>query len=293
MNWSSLAPPPGFLSQFDAWAALPPGRIGITGGRGLLGRLLAARLREADHTATLFDGDVLAEGALHQWVKDTRPAIVFNLAAVVPLDVVASDPLRAMRVNACATATLASAVGSQPDPAWVFHASSSHVYAPSGHSARIHESSLRDPASFYGCTKLAGEHILLPMARHYGISLSVGRIFSYFHETQSTSFLVPGLIARAMQLPHGASLEVRDAASVRDFLHADSVVDALLHLAARRASGVVNIGSGTGTRVDEMAHRVINMLGKRTEIVAAAEESNTSLVADVARLQEIISGVVP
>jgi nucleoside-diphosphate-sugar epimerase len=293
MNWSSLAPRPGFLAPFAGWAALPRKRIGITGGKGLLGRLLAARLSDAGLAPERFDGDVLAEGSLHQWVNDTRPAIVFNLAAVVPLDVVSADPVRAMRVNACSTATLAAAIASQADPAWLFHASSSHVYSPPADSTPIDESSTREPSSFYGCTKLAGENILMPLASQTGIQLCVGRIFSYFHETQPTSFLVPGLVERVTQLNDGGTLELRDAASVRDFLHAESVVDALLHLAAARATGVVNIGSGASTRVDEMARRVLALLGKRAAIVALAGGSSSSLVADVSRLEGIISGSVP
>lgn len=293
MNWSSLAPRPGFLAPFGAWAALAPARIGITGGKGLLGRLLASRLAAQGMAPNLFEGDVLAEGALHEWVNDIRPGIVVHLAAVVPLDVVSADPLRAMRVNACATATLAAAIASQPEPAWLFHASSSHVYAPPGSAAPIQESGVREPGSFYGCTKLAGEHILLPMAKQAGLPLCVGRIFSYFHETQPSSFLVPGLFARAAHLADGGTLEVRDAASVRDFLHGEAVVDALLHLAARRATGVVNIGSGTGTRVDDMARRVLAMLGKRVDVVALDGGSTSSLVADVSRLDGIIAGSMP
>lgn len=291
MNLSRLVPRPRFLPQFATWGALRGLRFGITGHRGVLGSLLIDRLTNADIPAVAYDGDVADAASMTRWIKATRPEVMFQLAAIVPVQKVQAGPVKAMRVNATSLLPLSEAIAEYAPDCWVFLGSTSHVYDTISTGRRVHlsESSPTSPVSLYGATKLAGERIMVPLARHFGTRLCVGRIFSYFHEQQPPAFLIPNLVARIQRARQGEILDVHDSDAIRDFLHADMVVDAILHLCARRYAGTVNIASGRATSVGMMAERLVAASGKDVLVRHVPSEHVTKLVADVARMRSIMS----
>jgi nucleoside-diphosphate-sugar epimerase len=283
---------PYFLPAFRRWNALSGIRIGITGHRGTLGSLLGSRLGAEGIEFSAFPGDVSDEQEMLTWIADVRPDVLFHLAAIVPVRRVLADPVAAMLVNAVSNLFVIGAIAKHAPTCWLFYSSTSHVYAatPPEPAVRISESAACEPSSMYGATKLAGEQILSPIAQHFRVNTCIGRIFSYFHESQSTMFLVPGLMERVAQAEAGGTLEVSDSNSVRDLLHADYIIDAMFHLCVARYSGTVNIGSGEGRRVGDMANQIASLSGKNLTVRHICTDRPTSLVASTGRLQAIISG---
>lgn len=293
VNLSSLAPRPRFLPVFKAWKALRGLRIGITGHRGILGSLLTARLAKEGIEFAVFIADVGDEQAVSRWIDEIRPDVMFHLAAIVPIKKVQADPVAAMRVNGISNLFMIDAIARYVPSCWLFYSSTSHVYAPqnpvASASSGISEGAACEPLSLYGATKLVGERVLCPLATHYQVSACIGRIFSYFHENQSTMFLVPNLLQRVAQSRPGAILEVPDSSSIRDLLYADFIIDAILHLCVGRYAGIVNIGSGHGMTVGAIADQIVSLSGKHLTINRLYSDLPTSLVANVSRLRAAIS----
>lgn len=293
MKLSALVPRPRFLPHFHAWETLREIRVAVTGQRGVLGSVLTQRLRENGIHVDVFPGDVSDIADITQWIRLSRAEVMFHLAAIVPLAKVDADPIAAMRVNATALVAIQEAVAKFVPQSWFFLGSTSHVYSAATrvHNGyrRLSETSATEPLSLYGATKLAGERIMVPLARHFGTQLCVGRIFSYFHEQQSSSFLIPGLISRINSAHDESVIEVRDADCVRDFLHADMVVDAILFLCARRAVMTVNIGSGQATSVGAIANRLRALCSKNISLRCLPAANPNGLVADTKALRCIIS----
>jgi nucleoside-diphosphate-sugar epimerase len=77
--------------------------------------------------------------------------------------------------------------------------------------------------------------------------------------------------------------------SVRDIVDAETVIDSILYLAARRFCGTVNIGSGLGMSVADIARRVATQLGKELDIEGKDKGESDALVADIEPLRHIIS----
>lgn len=267
--------------------------MAVTGQNGVLGSLLTQRLQENGVFLDKFPGDVSDATEIKQWIGFTRPDAMFHLAAIVPVTEVDADPFAAMRVNATALAAIQEAIAKSTPETWLFLASSSHVYKAAtrlrGSYRKVSETSVTEPLSLYGATKLAGERILVPLARSCGTQLCVGRIFSYFHERQSSSFLVPGLISRIENAPEESVIAVRDADAIRDFLYADMVIDAMLLLWARRANVTVNIGSGHATSVGAIAERIRVMSRKNIHLNFLPSQNVTGLVANTKTLRHLIS----
>ena len=296
VNPFALIRRPSFLPSFTRWPELRDKRIAMTGHRGTLGALLYSRLLAGRNTPKTYQGDVTDANALGAWIARVQPDLFFHLAAIVPVTRVQAEPVAAMRVNAVASLGLVEALACYAPGAWLFHASSSHVYSPQPLSRsaprRLTEEAPCTPASLYGATKLAGECIVRPLTTQLGLYACIGRIFSFFHAQQAGTFLIPALCQRIAQATVGSKLEVYDATSVRDLLPAECVIDAILYLAVARHVGTVNIGSGRGLAVGAIATRLVRLAHKQITVQGVTAPHPGTLVADVRRLRTVIDEVV-
>ena len=88
-------------------------RILITGGRGQLGRALAAAFQPGEATALAHDElDVTDRAAVAEAMRDLRPEAVIHTAAWTDTAACELDPERAMRVNATGAGNVAEEASS-------------------------------------------------------------------------------------------------------------------------------------------------------------------------------------
>lgn len=289
--FAHLFDPPPFIRPYNSWPELRPLRIGLTGAFGVLGRVLTSRFDQNDIHYQAYPGDITDEKDLRQWFSGRRFDAFFHFAAIVPVTKVNDSPMRAFEVNAIGAFRVAQRIVEASPECWTFLASTSHVYQPLSVSAvrplRVGE--CEAPASLYGRTKLAGEHLCRQLLEAFRLPYCIARIFSFSHRLQQEPYLVPRLTNLISHLPDGAPLKLMNAASVRDILDAETVVDAILHLAARQFRGTVNVGSGTGITIAEIAQRVATSLGKTLRIENEEQGAPDALVADVVPLQNALA----
>jgi UDP-glucose 4-epimerase/GDP-4-dehydro-6-deoxy-D-mannose reductase len=195
---------------------------------------------------------------------------------MVPVVDVQKDPAAAMAVNAGGTRALLDAIAASGQRPWIFYASTCHVYAPK--PAPLAEDDPIAPISLYGETKLAGEQACAPFAD--ALPICIGRIFSYWHETQKAPFLYPSLRARLSREDLSQPFALRGADSQRDFLNAEEVCALIVALMARRSTGTFNIASGKPTSIRDFVQA---MAPRPLDI--RAEGGGEILVADTTRLQ--------
>lgn len=258
-------------------------RIGLTGGRGILGRIAIQQLLTRGHEVSSFAGDVCDLPALQAWAAEARVDAVLHFAAVVPTQTVQADPARAFRVNVGGTANLVSALAACDRKPWLFYASSSHVYRPQPEPLR--EDAPVSPINPYGLSKRMGEQVVETSAGPAGLPWCVGRIFSFYHPDQAGSFLYPMLRRRFETEDLAQPFPLYGVDDVRDLSLADDLVAAIVELTERQAPGIINIGSGRGTRIADF---VQSMAPRPLQIVPASTVTPTSLVADTTRIRQII-----
>jgi len=280
---------PSIATKFSDFSCFRDGSVGMTGHRGVLGGLLYERLRANGIAVATFDGDVNDTASLHRWWPARNFRFFFHLAAVVATIRVDADPIRAYETNTIGAFNICKqALLSEPG-CWLFHASSSHVYRPTPTPTPIVEDAALEPQTFYGVTKLAAERLIEPLLQRMSAAYCIGRIFSFSHATQQEPYLVPSLRKRIAALNDGDTLSVMNPSAVRDIQDADSIIDCILHLAAKRARGIVNIGTGAGTTVREIAAHLAQELNKRIRIEGADRDAPGSLIADTSRLQRLLT----
>ncbi len=257
--------------------------IGITGGRGTLGKILQVQLAAAGTTYSCFPGDVCRPEELRTWLRAESFDAIVHFAALVPTQSVQANPARAFQVNVGGTANLVAELAALERKPWLFYASSSHVYRPQ--ATPIDESAPVAPINPYGLSKRLGEQVVETSAAAAGVPFCIGRIFSFYHPSQTGTFLYPALQRRFATEDLSQPFRLFGAEDIRDLSLADDLVAKVVALMAKQATGLVNIGSGRGTQISDF---VQSMAPRRLQIVNASDGPATSLVADTARLRQLL-----
>ena len=215
----------------------------VTGAGGQLGRCLAARLRSHRHFAlgAALDRealDVTDEKAVHAALRELRPDVVANTAAMTQVDRCESEPEAAERANARAPGFVADAchaVGAR-----LVQISTDYVF--DGRSARPYrEDDPTAPTSVYGRTKLEGER------RSFAACPDALVVRTAWVFGPGRNFVATILQAAARARGGGAPLRVVDDQRGSP-TYAGHLADALLRLVEADARGLYHVAnSGTAT----------------------------------------------
>src|SRR5262245_23943304 len=155
---------PEFIPQFSQFEQFSGLRVGVTGHRGVLGRILSARLRQHGVRVHEYPGDITDRQALGAWFSRLAFDLFFHFAAIVPVVKVEADPVRAFEVNAVGAYEVCKQV-LRAHESWLFLASTSHVYRPTSAAEwrPLRVGDREEPSSVYGRTKLAAEYLCRPL----------------------------------------------------------------------------------------------------------------------------------
>jgi len=136
---------------------LPGVKLVVCGAGGMLGQDMVRAARFMNHEVTALDRealDISNERAVRRAIERERPAAVVNCAAYTAVDAAEDDSDAAMRLNADAAGTVASAAAAVG--ACVVYPSTDYVFDGTGERPYV-ESDEPSPKTVYGQTKLAGE----------------------------------------------------------------------------------------------------------------------------------------
>ncbi|MDP1879759.1 MAG: NAD(P)-dependent oxidoreductase [Parachlamydiaceae bacterium] len=259
--------------------------VGITGGTGVLGKLAYSFLKMEGYEVSCFGGDIRNYKKLSDWLSGQPFSAILHFAALVPVAVVEIEPIRALETNVVGTFNLVKAIKESFINPWVFYASSSHVYKSS--SAPIAESFPIEPINFYGLTKFMGENVVQTTCFETKTRCCIGRIFSFWHETQSGEFLYPAMIERFKRENLENPFFVKGANNVRDLSKAKDIVNKIIMLMTKEAEGIYNIGSGTGITIREFVQHIGP---KNLKIITDHGHNHDYLVANTSKFDELVKG---
>lgn len=259
--------------------------IGITGAKGVLGRIICQKLENQNVDFSIFNGDIRNENAVFEWLKSNDVSYIIHLASKVAVSDVENNIAEAYEVNVSGTINLIKAIGKLNQPIGIFYASTSHVYESS--SQPLKETDIINPINSYGLTKRISELLLLDYStKNKALSLCIGRIFSFYHESQNPPFLYPNLLNRFKNEDLSKPFKLFGANSTRDFLNAEAVCDHIISLVKINHKGIVNIASGKSTKIIDFVKSV-----SPVELIFDIDETEkiNHLNADISLLNKILN----
>lgn len=247
-----------------------PSHILITGCTGFVGRYLIKQCRIHYPKATLFGlaghppsadnalntndiqlaiVDITQPEAVHQAVAQSRPDIVFHLAAQSSVAASWHNPLETLTVNAGGTIHLLEALRSE-------HLTPRIVLVGSGEQygmVRPQENPIREdcplrPANPYAVSKATQDLYGYQYFLAYQLPIMRTRSFNHFGPRQAATFVIPNFARQIALIEAGKAepiLLVGNLEAKRDFLPVEDVIAAYLAIADWGQPGAVyNIGSG-------------------------------------------------
>jgi nucleoside-diphosphate-sugar epimerase len=267
----------------------------VTGSAGFIGRHFEAALREQGWNVRGLDiayGDDARD--LFRYGSPVDYDLVVHAAAEVGgRQTIDNDPL-VQAVNFELDAGLfAWAARARPRRVLYFSSSAAYPVGLQDGSARGTRRSLKEtdidlgrpelPDQLYGWAKLTGER-LAALARAKGLGVTVVRPFSGYGPDQDGSYPFPAFIDRALA-EEDPFLIWGDGQQVRDFIHVDDIVRICMELVQADHNGPVNLCSGTGTSMEELARLVHQQAGydPKIEFVPSAPSGVAYRVGDDTR----------
>lgn len=275
----------------------------VVGGTGVIGRRLCQKLAEVS-VGTIATSRRLENTPFHRGLRwralDLATftgweelldgvSTVYHLAWSTIPSSAGLDPARDILENVVGSVRLLEAARRYPGIRIVFASSGGAVYGVPEHLP-VSELHPTRPLSAYGISKLMVEHYMEKFRRLYGvdgIALRIGNCYGA-GQTELAGLGAVTLFARAAL--RGEPVKVfGNGATVRDYVHVDDVVSALI--AAGRmhnVSGPVNIASGTGHSLSEVIAKVEAVVGQRVVIepIAARPFDVPASVLDIRRAAE-------
>jgi len=263
----------------------------ITGGAGFIGSHLAERLLNDGGEVVVIDnlstgslknieafqnhsgfefveGDVRDAGLLAPLIESSD--MVFHLAAAVGVKLIAEDPVHTIETNISGTELVLDISNKFGKKTLI--ASSSEVYGkneavPFREDDDIVLGSTSMSRWSYACSKAIDEFLGLAFYRQYGLDVVIGRFFNTVGPRQTGQYgmVVPRFVRSAL---NNEPLTIYGTGrQTRCFTYVGDLVEAVIGLmnCEKAAGKVYNIGSSEEISIEELADRIIEITGSKSD----------------------------
>lgn len=280
-------------------------KIFVAGHRGMVGSAIVRRLQQSGYTQVLTRGrqelDLLNQQAVHDFMHAERPDYLFIAAAKVG-GIHANNVYRAefLYQNLVIETNLIHAAHTAGVQSLMFLGSSC-IYPKLAPQPLKEDCLLTGPLEPtnepYAIAKIAGIKLCEAYNNQYGrqyISVMPTNLYGPNDNYDlNNSHVLPALIRKAHEAKQrgDASLVVWGTGTpMREFLYADDLADACVHLMEQGYSGpLVNIGTGTDVTIRELAETVVKVVGFEGDLTfdSTKPDGTPRKLMDVSRLHSL------
>lgn len=256
-------------------------KILITGGAGFIGSNLAKRLVNDGHTVVVLDsllrGNKLDKDTYSkiEFIKgDVRDAatvisaskncdLIFHLAAVLGVDIVADNPVETMDVEVIGTRNVVEAAFIN-NVKKIMYASTSGIYGHSAFENVLTEEILVDPRTSYAMAKRYNEIYLASHHQEKGLNVISLRFFNVYGSTQDNRMVVPLFFEQALE--QNAITVFGSGQQTRDFTYIDDTVEACIRLMEINGCHIINIANEAEWTITDLAKQIKEITKSSSEI---------------------------
>jgi nucleoside-diphosphate-sugar epimerase len=271
-------------------------KVLITGSMGFLGSHFVERLIRDGHDVDHIDIEAPSPKDARLWFRygGQRFDLVIHCAAVSPhRAAIDGDAVTVGAGNLALDAALFDwAARTRPGRVVYFSSSAAYpTYLQTGEFGELEESVLREhpgePDAIYGWVKLTGER-LADAYRQAGGKVTVVRPFSGYGADQSADFPFGAFRDRALAR-EDPFIIWGTGEQVRDWVHVSDVVGATLAAVEQGVDGPLNVCTGVGTSLRELAEMFCAQAGYRPAFQTRPDAPSgvAYRVGDPTRLREV------
>jgi NAD dependent epimerase/dehydratase len=194
--------------------------------------------------------------------------VVFHLAALITIPYSYVAPSSYPRTNVEGTLNVLEAARFHGTPR-VVHTSTSETYGTAQYTP-IDEKHPLQAQSPYAASKIGGDKIAESYWRAFGVPVATLRPFNTYGPRQSARGVIPSIVCQALA---GRDVRLGNAKPVRDLTYVRDTVAAFMAIATCDGAigEVVNVGSGSGVSIAELARTILALVGKEVPVVVDEE----------------------
>jgi NAD dependent epimerase/dehydratase len=194
--------------------------------------------------------------------------IVFHLAALIAIPYSYAAPESYVDTNVKGTLNVLQAAR-RHGTSKVVHTSTSEIYGTALYTP-IDENHQSQGQSPYSASKIGADKLAESFFRSFGLPVATIRPFNTFGPRQSARAVIPAIISQALSRD---CLELGSLSPVRDLTYVSDTVNGFVRIAEtpETVGEVINIGTGSGITIGELAERVLSLLDVKKPIVASEE----------------------
>lgn len=250
-------------------------KIFLTGATGFIGSTLLRHSLRAGHEVMVYSrrklswppgqGIKAVQGSfeniplLMQSLRDFKPDWIYHCAGSGSVPFSMEHPLEDFQSSVSLVQSLLEAHRTSSSKARIALMSSAALYGnPS--TLPINEDAQLAPLSPYGFHRKIAEEIFHSYAQSFGLEGFICRIFSAYGQGLQKQ-VVYEIFKKFMDPTNLAPEFWGTGAETRDFIHADDLARAVLHLSLDEARGIYNLASGTQTSIRSLVELISTSMG--------------------------------
>jgi NAD dependent epimerase/dehydratase len=194
--------------------------------------------------------------------------VVFHLAALITIPHSYVAPSSYPRTNVEGTLNVLEAARFH-GTARVVHTSTSETYGTAQYTP-IDEKHPLQAQSPYAASKIGGDKLAESYWRAFGVPVATLRPFNAYGPRQSARGVIPSIVSQALA---GQEVRLGNLRPVRDMTYVSDTIAAFMAIATCDAAigEVINVGTGTGTTIGDLARTTLALAGKKVPIVVDEE----------------------
>ncbi len=222
------------------------------------------RLINVKDKVETYYGDLLDQGGLERLLDKIQPDEIYNIAAQSHVRISFDIPQFTVQTNALGVLNMLEAYRRSCPNAKFYQASSSEMFGLSIEDDNFQrETTIMNPVSPYGCSKVFGYNIVRNYRRAYGLHATNGILFNHESPRRGSNFVTNKVAKAAAKIKLGLQdkLELGNIDSYRDWGHSYDYVRAMHLMMQHDSPGDWIVSTMKTHSVREMCELVFNHLG--------------------------------
>ena len=221
------------------------------------------RLAKIEDKITTYYGDLLDQGGLERLLDTIQPDEIYNIAAQSHVRISFDIPQFTVQTNALGVLNILEAYRRSCPKAKFYQASSSEMFGLSVEDDNFQrETTIMNPVSPYGCSKVFGYNIVRNYRRAYKLHATNGILFNHESPRRGSNFVTNKVCKAAARIKLGLQnkLELGNMDSFRDWGHSYDYVRAMHLMMQHDKPGDWIVSTMETHSVREMCELVFNHL---------------------------------